>query len=374
MTYYEELGLTPTASADEIRHAYKNLVRILHPDPHSDETLRSLAELQMKRLNAIYAVLSDPAQRRAYDLAFEAAPGEPLRPRAAAPGRGRRGWRGFLLDSSDLRFAAWLAAGCVVLLGIVWLLTESRTPRVLPRRGAGAPPAGPIGVGTPAAPAPSAEEALRKELAQLRRRLDLAEAQRDAARAEATELRFREPAPGPLAKPAPSTRSRPAASVPEPPPPVSDTAAAAEAPSGARLPLPGSPAPFPSTTRDESSSRFAGTWFYTPPRVASAPKSLYPPEYIEVAIVQEAGELRGRYYGRYRVTDRAISPEVIFRFEGRPQQDSAVLEWHGGGGARGEIRLKLLSENSMEVNWSATDLGSTPGLAAGTAVLFRRIE
>jgi hypothetical protein len=121
-------------------------------------------------------------------------------------------------------------------------------------------------------------------------------------------------------------------------------------------------------------ARFAGTWFYAPTRLAPAAKALYPPEYIETTIVEEKGVLRGRYYGRYRVPDRAISPEVRFYFEGPAQPDHALLEWQGGGGARGEVRLKLVGENSLEVNWSATELGTTPGLAAGTAVLVRRIE
>ena len=69
MNFYEEFGLSPSASAEEIAQAHKRLARLLHPDQLQDEDLRRLAECQMKRLNAIYAVLSDPQQRLAYPLA-----------------------------------------------------------------------------------------------------------------------------------------------------------------------------------------------------------------------------------------------------------------------------------------------------------------
>ncbi|MCU1235096.1 MAG: curved DNA-binding protein, partial [Candidatus Solibacter sp.] len=67
MTHYEELGLPAGASREEIRRAYKHLVRLLHPDQCPEENTRRLADLQMKRLNAIRSVLMDPESRAAYD-------------------------------------------------------------------------------------------------------------------------------------------------------------------------------------------------------------------------------------------------------------------------------------------------------------------
>ena len=67
MTYYEELSLSPTASTDQIRHSYKILARLLHPDQCHDEQVKHLAELQMRRLNQVFAVLTDPEERRRYD-------------------------------------------------------------------------------------------------------------------------------------------------------------------------------------------------------------------------------------------------------------------------------------------------------------------
>jgi len=67
MDYYEELGLSRTTSLDEIRHAYRQFARLIHPDQQPDEHLRRLAEIQMKRLNQILEVLTDAVQRREYD-------------------------------------------------------------------------------------------------------------------------------------------------------------------------------------------------------------------------------------------------------------------------------------------------------------------
>ena len=62
MTHYEELDVSPAATADEIRHSYKALARLLHPDQCADGGLKRLAELQMRRLNQVLAVLTDPEQ------------------------------------------------------------------------------------------------------------------------------------------------------------------------------------------------------------------------------------------------------------------------------------------------------------------------
>ena len=78
MTYYEELGLSPSASTDQIRHSYKTLVRLLHPDQCHDESLKYLAELQMRRLNQVLAVLTDPVERRHYDARLMTPP-KPVR-------------------------------------------------------------------------------------------------------------------------------------------------------------------------------------------------------------------------------------------------------------------------------------------------------
>jgi len=67
MTYYEEFGVAPDATNEEIRQAYRALARLIHPDVHSDERLRTAAERQMRRINAIFDTLISPEKRRSYD-------------------------------------------------------------------------------------------------------------------------------------------------------------------------------------------------------------------------------------------------------------------------------------------------------------------
>lgn len=69
--YYEVLGVSQTASDDEIRRAYRKLARTYHPDVNRDDG----AEEQFKEINEAYEVLSDPDRRAAYDRFGHAANG-----------------------------------------------------------------------------------------------------------------------------------------------------------------------------------------------------------------------------------------------------------------------------------------------------------
>ncbi|MFE4216205.1 DnaJ C-terminal domain-containing protein [Streptomyces sp. NPDC056844] len=60
---YEVLGVSPTASQDEIQQAYRKLARKHHPDVNKDPA----AEERFKDLNEAYSVLSDPKTRARYD-------------------------------------------------------------------------------------------------------------------------------------------------------------------------------------------------------------------------------------------------------------------------------------------------------------------
>ncbi|MGI0134309.1 MAG: DnaJ domain-containing protein, partial [Candidatus Micrarchaeaceae archaeon] len=57
--YYERLGVSKTASADEIKKAYRKLAMQYHPDKNKDKNAENL----FKEINESYAVLSDPDKR-----------------------------------------------------------------------------------------------------------------------------------------------------------------------------------------------------------------------------------------------------------------------------------------------------------------------
>lgn len=62
--YYQILGVSKTASEDEIRKAFRKLARQYHPDVAKD---KAEGERKFKEINEAYEVLSDPEKRRKYD-------------------------------------------------------------------------------------------------------------------------------------------------------------------------------------------------------------------------------------------------------------------------------------------------------------------
>ena len=70
-SHYEVLSVAPTASAREIRAAYRARARQLHPDVArgtSGSTVRG--SVDMADINRAWSVLSDPHRRAAYDLSL----------------------------------------------------------------------------------------------------------------------------------------------------------------------------------------------------------------------------------------------------------------------------------------------------------------
>ncbi len=65
-TYYSVLGLHPSASVIEIRHAYRELSKRFHPD--TTDLPAAIATAKFQQLNEAYATLSSPERRLSYDL------------------------------------------------------------------------------------------------------------------------------------------------------------------------------------------------------------------------------------------------------------------------------------------------------------------
>ena len=62
--YYSLLGVSKTASADDIKKAFRKLARQYHPDVNPGD---KVAEARFKEVNEAHEVLSDPDKRKKYD-------------------------------------------------------------------------------------------------------------------------------------------------------------------------------------------------------------------------------------------------------------------------------------------------------------------
>ncbi len=69
--HYDTLGVSRDAGPDEIKRAYRQLARQLHPDANPDDPA---AEARFKEVALAYEVLSDPDRRRQYDTFGDAGP------------------------------------------------------------------------------------------------------------------------------------------------------------------------------------------------------------------------------------------------------------------------------------------------------------
>lgn len=94
--YYATLGVAKTASAKEVKAAFRKLARKHHPDVNPGD---AKAESRFKELNEAYEVLGDPEKRRKYDelganwKAYEQAQRAGADPRQAGAPFGGGGYR-----------------------------------------------------------------------------------------------------------------------------------------------------------------------------------------------------------------------------------------------------------------------------------------
>ncbi len=138
-THYDILGVSRTATAEEIKRAYRTLAREYHPDVNKGDQ----AEEQFKRINEAYGTLSDSLKRADYDQqvadpgvrggggvsgAGTARPGASPAEAAAAQGP----YRQALIRAALARTIAWglIAAlvGCLLALSLEYLTATRIDP------------------------------------------------------------------------------------------------------------------------------------------------------------------------------------------------------------------------------------------------------
>jgi molecular chaperone DnaJ len=136
--YYKTLGVEKTATAEQIKKAYRKLARDLHPDHNKDN---KGAEDRFKEVSEAYDVLSDKKKRAEYDetrdlFASGRGGGAPF----GFPGGGTGGTGGVPFDLSDLFGQGGGAGGGASvgdLFGTIFSgRTGGRAPGTGPRRGA----------------------------------------------------------------------------------------------------------------------------------------------------------------------------------------------------------------------------------------------
>jgi len=123
MNRFEELGVGRSATPTEIRQAYKNIVRLIHPDRCQDESLRHLADLQMQRLNETAEILLDPVRRRRYEAQIDRqvqAGSSAVAVLEKAYAAGRR--------DANIRLAAWCLLGGMAAASLFWFVRDSDYP------------------------------------------------------------------------------------------------------------------------------------------------------------------------------------------------------------------------------------------------------
>ena len=347
MTYYEEMGIGPDASPDEVRQAYKAMARLLHPDGQTDPKLRALAEGQMKRLSEVVRILSDPQARREYDAGLSGGDrtglrlGEVRRRGLVGRPQGVPIWVNWAVQNWF-----WVSLTAVVLAAGTWYFAAADT-------GDGGKAAAPLPIAA-AMPAQSPGPRTVKAATQAAKAII-----RDDQPAEARVK---------LAKPAaPET----AAAAPEDPLPV---APPVQPPIASELPVAAKPAPVRQVVI-ANESPFAGDWLYAPSQEEAPAAGQYAATYIELVLQEQTGKLVGHYWAQYSIPDKAISPEVRLQVEGTPSAEkSARLEWTAGDGAKGEMELKLGPSNLITVRWWTTVFGNRDALRSGTALLFRETK
>lgn len=140
--FYHILGVDRSASADEIKSAYRELVKRYHPDLFPAAGEKAQATEKLRRINEAYAVLGDTERRRRYDQESESvqksqtrprAPAAAKRPRASGPRRQAERRKATKIPKVPLHFSKkWVGYALAAVTVILVLIYAGRTvPRLI---------------------------------------------------------------------------------------------------------------------------------------------------------------------------------------------------------------------------------------------------
>ncbi len=344
MNYYEELGVRQDASIADIRHAYKMMARLLHPDRQVDPNLKRIAERQMKRLGEIVGLLADPRTRSQYDDILMLGDFRTsirwrpmLVPAAAESWHGGNGMAGFAV-----RNWFWILIGAFAMALSTWSFMQPKltvpTRELQPEASQRDPVPERRTVRHPAKPGtrPGIVKTTPNRLAT---------------------------GPWPPVVALPERHDDPAL---EDMPPVllagreSFSEVAPSPPAQILPPLPVEPS-------------FAGRWLYWPRAGEVAERGSYPASYVELQLVEHGGEIEGDYHAIYKVHDQAVSPQVTLRIRGTAEsRTSAKFTWVARDGAKGQAEMTLQGSKLLYLTWWTTAFGRQAALGSGTSVLIRQ--
>jgi hypothetical protein len=353
MDFYEELGVPRSASRDEIRSAYRRRARLFHPDRYPNAELRAIAEAEMRRVNEIAALLTHPQERLRYDrsLIGEGVAADRSKEPLARSRPSRR--------RLHMGAALWLLGGAVT--SLICILALRPDPASVPAAPLVDASSAPAALAIPAQPEPAPTSVPLSPLEDKRRvgtkasmadftvlKLPPMRPRSDATHAEEP---LRTPAPAP-----PNPESRPAEPVVELRTDPAD---------------PAPPLPLDEIRPVRRSAGLVGLWRYIRSPQRQAVPDGFAAQEVEVGITSRLGIIYGYYEGRYLVPQGRVLRDVSFQFSGNAEKESAKTPWSSNDGSRGEITLRKLSEDSLEVVWFASHLGGSGRIASGRITLAR---
>ena len=130
-TYYTVLNVKEAASASEIKTAYRDIIKKVHPDTIATSApyLRRIAEDKTKEIIEAYKVLSDFGKRRDYDTQLaayrhenaEQAPPQPTPPPPTQAGDVSKFLWPFLQEVWHIVLSQWIVLTLGIPFFLVWL-------------------------------------------------------------------------------------------------------------------------------------------------------------------------------------------------------------------------------------------------------------